>query len=226
MISVIIPSWREGWRLLEAVHAGRAAISEAEFIVVACEEPDSIRESARRDNVVWVDAPRACRGLQLGMGAERARGDIFVFLHADTSMPSGAGRVVEETLARKGVAGGAFRLRFDARHPVLDNVARLSAMTMKASFLGDQCLFCSRSAYRAAGGFRALPLLEDVDFVMRLARIGRVVRLRASVVTSGRRFIRNGPLRQLGVNAALLLAYYAGVSIERLSAIYRGHAAR
>ena len=219
-LSVIIPSWREGPRLLESVRAARSAAGEAELVVAGAEEPDDVRAAVQALGVVWVDAPRPCRGLQLDLGAQRASRDRLVFLHADTRLPDGAARLIHDALAAPGVAGGAFRLRFDRAHPVLDALAWTSALRLPSAFLGDQGLFCTRAAYRAAGGFRPQPLFEDVDLARRLARVGRLVRLRQAVVTSARRFEARGPLRQLVVNAALYLAYRAGVSPRRLSAAY------
>jgi len=220
-ISVIIPAWREGPRLLDAVRAARVACADAELVIVAAEERADVHDAVRAEGAAWVEAPRACRGLQLALGAGRTTGRLLVFLHADTRLPPGAGRMIREALARDGVAGGAFRLRFDRAHPVLDALAWMSGMTLASSFLGDQCLFCTRDAYQAAGGFRPEPLFEDVDLARRLARVGRLVRLRPAVTTSSRRFTSNGPLRQLATNALLMLGYHAGVSPVRLSAIYR-----
>lgn len=219
-LTVIMPSRREGPRLLEAIRAARMAIGEGELVIVACEESADTRDFARAEGVTWIDAPRANRGLQLKLGAERARGRQLVFLHADTRLPIDAGRLVREALSEEGVAGGAFRLRFDRTHPVLELLARMSGLTLSMAFLGDQCLFCTRSAYDSAGGFRALPLFEDVDLVGRLARIGKLVRVRQRVTTSARRFMRNGPFRQFATNAILLFAFHAGVSPARLSGLY------
>ena len=220
VLSVIMPSWREGPRLLEAVRAARMVLGDGEFVVVAYEESADTRDCARAEGVTWVDARRANRGLQLKLGAERARGRHLVFLHADSRLPVDAGRLIRGALTTEGVAGGAFRLSFDRTHPVLDMLAWMSGMTVPTSFLGDQCLFCTRSAYDSAGGFRPEPLFEDVDLAQRLTRVGRLVRLRQAVTTSARRFVSNGPLRQLATNAILLLAFHAGVSPARLSGVY------
>ena len=219
-LSVIIPSWREGPRLLEAVRAARMALGDSECVVVAREESADTRDFARAEGVIWVDAPQANRGLQLKLGAERARGRHLVFLHADSRLPIDASRLIRDALGGEGVAGGAFRLRFDRAHPVLDLLAWMSGMTVRTSFLGDQCFFCTRSAYDSAGGFHPQPLFEDVDFARRLARFGKLVRLRQAVTTSARRFMTHGPLRQLATNALLLLAFHAGVSPAWLSALY------
>jgi rSAM/selenodomain-associated transferase 2 len=207
-LSVVIPSWREGMRLLGAIRAARVALGECEFVVVAYEESADTRDFARAEGVTWVDAPRANRGLQLRLGAERARGRHLVFLHADSRLPIDASRLIRDALEGEGVAGGAFRLRFDWSHPVLDLLAWMSGMTVRTSFLGDQCLFCTRSAYDSAGGFCPQPLFEDVDLARRLARVGKLVRLRQAVTTSARRFMNHGPLRQLATNAVLLFAFW------------------
>jgi len=221
VLSVVIPSWREGPRLLETLSAARLATGEAEFVVVAFEESADIREAARADGVIWIDAPRACRGLQLRLGGEAARGRHLLFLHADSRLPMDAGRLVSDALATPDVSGGAFHLRFDHAHPALDLLSWMSGMTLPASFLGDQSLFCTRVAYDAAGGFQPEPLFEDVDMATRLARVGRLVRLREAVTTSARRFRGNGAFRQLATNALLFAAYCSGVSPRRLSAIYQ-----
>ena len=220
-LSVVVPSWREGPRLLEAVRAARLATGDAEFVVVAYEESADTRDAARAAGVTWIEAPRACRGLQLKMGGEAACGDHLLFLHADTRLPCDARRLIHEALATRGVAGGAFHLRFDHAHPALDLLSWLSGLTLPVTFFGDQCLFCSRETYDAAGGFRPEPLFEDVDLARRLARVGRLLRLRQAVTTSARRFRDNGPFRQLAMNALLLGAYCAGADPRRLSAVYQ-----
>lgn len=219
-LSVVIPSWREGARLLQAIRAVRLALGKGEIVVAAREEAADIRDCARAEGVVWIDCPEANRGLQLALGASRARGTQLVFLHADSRLPVDSGRLIRGALASPHVCGGAFRLRFDQRHPVLDSLSWLSRLTLPTAFLGDQCLFCTREAYDAAGGFRPEPLFEDVDIACRLARVGKLVRLRESVTTSARRFMERGPLRQVVTNGLLMLAFHAGVSPRSLVPVY------
>ena len=221
-LSVIIPSFREGSRLVATVRAVRAVADPCELIVSAFGESDETRREARGEGAVWIDAPQASRGHQLALGAAAARGQALAFLHADTRLPAGAGAAIRAALARPGVAGGAFRLRYDERHVVLDSLAWLSRLRLTTTFLGDQCLFCSRTAYDLAGGFQPEPLFEDVGFARRLARVGRLVRLAQSVTTSARRFIDRGPYRQVAGNAALMLGYHLGVSPGRLNRMYVG----
>ncbi len=219
-LSVIIPSWREGPRLLDAIGAARLALGAVEVVVAAREESAEVRDRARADGVVWVDCPEPNRGQQLALGASHASSPRLVFLHADSRLPVAAGALIHLALDASGVCGGAFRLRFDHRHPALDLLAFMSRVDLPTSFLGDQCMFCVRSAYEAAGGFRAYPLFEDVDLACRLSRVGRLVRVHESVTTSARRFLQRGPYRQLITNAVLMLAFHTGVSPRRLAQVY------
>lgn len=220
ILSVVVPSRGEGARLIDAVREVRRAIRDAEVVVCAYDESEAVRRAVLAEGAEWVEAPRACRGLQLRLGAARASGGLLLFHHVDSRLPAEAGRAMREAMATAGVAGGAFRLRFDARHPVLDALSAASATRFTSGFLGDQSMFCTRSAYEAAGGFRDQPLFEDVDLARRLARIGRLVRLPSPVTTSARRFLARGPLRQLVHNALLLLAFHLGTPPERLAAAY------
>lgn len=223
-LSVVIPSWREGPRLLDTLRAARTALGDCEAVVVASEETDDVREVACAEGAQWIESPRPCRGLQLRMGAGAARGEHVLFLHADSRLPADAGRYVRSALAMPGVSGGAFRLRFDRSHVVLSVLGWLSALAIPTAFLGDQCLFCTKQAYTAAGGFSDQPLFEDVDLARRLARVGRLVRLPQTVTTSARRFTEVGPFRQVLTNAFLMGAFHAGVSPDRLHARYTRHA--
>lgn len=219
-LSVVIPSWREGPRLPEALRAARVAVGRAEFVIAACDEVPAVRDEVLAQGAVWVEAPQASRGLQLKLGAQHAHGRHLMFLHADTRLPPDAGVLVRQALQRSGVAGGAFCLRFDRDHPVLALLGWWSHVSVTTAYLGDQCMFCTRAAYDAAGGFWSEPLFEDVELARRLARVGRLVRLPQSVTTSARRFSANGPRRQSLTNAALLLAFHAGVSPRRLLQMY------
>ncbi len=217
MISVVVPSRSEGDRLRAAIirlcdHDGSVPLSgDAEVVIAAYGESETVRAHAvRHRRLTWVDCPRPCRGEQLARGADAARGEFLLFVHADTRLPSGALQMVATALADPEVVGGGFRVRFDARHPALALLERLSSLPWRNTFLGDQAFFCRRGDYQAAGGFSALPLFEDVDLVQRLARRGRLVRLPGRVTTSARRFVAHGPWRQLALNGWLMVRHYTG----------------
>jgi len=221
-LSIVVPSRGEGAGLARCLAALVRMEAADEIVVAAHGEPVRLARRARRcARLVWVDCPQPGRGLQMNAGACSAHGELLLFLHADTRLPRGAAGMVRAALADPRVAGGAFRLCFDARHPVLDLLARCSAVDWPGSFLGDQGLFCRRAQFGRTGGFWARPLFEDVDLARRLAREGRLVRLHAEVRTSARRFTAAGPWRQLARNAALYAGYRLGADVERLARAYR-----
>ncbi|HYM81319.1 MAG TPA: TIGR04283 family arsenosugar biosynthesis glycosyltransferase [Candidatus Limnocylindria bacterium] len=220
MLSVVVPSHAEGATLLACVAAlSRTAADE---IVVAAHGEADVSKRQLRDcrRLRWVECDRASRGAQLNRGAAAAGGDCLLFLHADSRLPEGAVAGVKAALSTPEIAGGAFRLLFDARHPALRVLEALSALPWRACYLGDQGLFCRREDFEAVGGFDERALFEDVDFALKLARRGRLVRLPLAVTTSARRFHRHGPWRQLATNARLLALYHMGASPGRLARHY------
>jgi len=207
--------------LLVAVAALTGLGEDGEIVVAAHGELRSLRRRAARcPRLRWVECPRPSRGEQLALGARAASGDTLLFLHADTRLPPGAAAAIAGALADPRVVGGAFRLAFDAAHPALTLLSRLSALPWRVAYLGDQGFFCRRADYEAVGGFRPLPLFEDVDLARRLATRGRLARLPAAALTSARRFVAAGPWRQLALNGSLMLRYYGGLAPQALARRY------
>lgn len=164
----------------------------------------------------------APRGARLAKAASSARVPILLFLHADTLLPGGWSRFVEEAIGA-GAVGGAFRLAFDGGGARLATVAFWANVRTALTRVpyGDQAPFVRRDVYEKLGGHRQWPLLEDVEFGSRLKRAGRIVLLPASVRTSPRRYLEKGVLRTLLVNKRLLFRYHLGASPEKLAELYR-----
>ena len=180
----------------------------------------SVEIAAARAGVVLVRCARG-RAAQQNAGAAAASGArVLLFLHADTRLPPDAVARIGEVLAT-GACAGAFRLRFDRRHPLLDIYAAASAVESYWTTFGDQAVFMRRDAFDAVGGFPSLPLLEDVALRRRLKRHGGFAKSRGAVVTSARRFEAEGLLRRQLKNGAILLLYALGVPAGRLVRFYR-----
>ena len=220
-LSVVVPSSREGEGLLRCLETLSGTPGVSEVIVAAHAESETVRRRALQIGAIaWTACPKASRGEQLNRGAVAARGEILLFLHADTVIPTAAAAAIEGALADPEVVGGGFRLAFDARHPALQLLESLSWLSWPTAFFGDQALFCRRHDFQAVGGFPEEPLFEDVGLMLRLARRGRLARLQEPVTTSARRFRASGPWRQLGRNARLLALFHLGVAPQRLARMY------
>jgi rSAM/selenodomain-associated transferase 2 len=155
-------------------------------------------------------------------GAKASRGDVLLFVHADTQLPEHTGRIIDSALADPTVVGGRFDVRFDSSS-VWSRI--ISAFMNRRSRLtgistGDQALFVRRRVFEQLGGFAEIPLMEDIEFSRRLKRAGRIAALRDTVITSFRRWEAQGPLRTILLMWALRFLYWAGVSPLRLSQWY------
>lgn len=160
----------------------------------------------------------------MNAGAAAARGDLLLFLHADTQLPQDFVRDVCAILSRPGIVAGAFRLKIDSRGAGMRFVewaANLRARWFQLPY-GDQALFTSTAMFRTAGGFPELPIMEDVEFVRRVGHRGRIAVAPTAVITSARRWRRRGLARTTCLNLLLLLAYYLGWPPRKLAEWYRG----
>ena len=161
------------------------------------------------------------RALQMNAGAAGAAGEWLLFLHADSALPPGWLQAVADL--GDAVAGGWFRFALDDAAWQARVIEQLVAWRVRHLRLpyGDQGLFVRRSVFQRLGGFRELPLLEDVEFVRRLVRAGRVVELPLALRTSSRRWRRDGWFRRSTKNMAIVGLYLAGVPPARLARWYR-----
>ncbi len=219
-LAVVIPALEEEDRIGRSVASARAP--EVEVLVVDGGSRDATVERAREAGARVVVGPRG-RARQLEAGRQAAAGaEAVLFLHADSQLSAGWERVVRATLADPGVAGGAFRLRFDergARMRFLEWGARLRVSLAKLPY-GDQAIFARASALAAIGGVPQAPIMEDLDLVRALRAQGRLAMLPIPVVTSARRYRARGPLRNWLRNTAALLGWRLGVDRERIAAWY------
>ena len=219
-LSVIIPTLNEESTLGPCVGAVRAVLPQSEIVVADGGSQDGTLAVARSlTGVKALLAPRG-RGPQMNAGAAAATGDVFLFLHADTRLPTDAGTLVRSALVDPGVVGGSFFLGFDSGHPLLRLSTLASRLNRSWTTYGDQGLFFRREVFEKLGGFAPLPLFEDVDFQSRVRRVGQCVKIPKPVTSSARRFLRVGIARQKLINATLVAAYYLGASPHWLARWY------
>lgn len=166
-------------------------------------------------------APRG-RATQMNAGAAIAGGDVLLFLHADTRLPSDADRFILNGLANSKRAWGRFDVHIAGPSVALRIVATVMNLRSRLSgtATGDQAIFVTRSAFAACGGFPDIPLMEDVALSRTLKRIGPPLCLHEKVETSGRRWERDGVLRTIVLMWRLRLAFFLGAEPAALARRY------
>ncbi|MGZ5063299.1 MAG: TIGR04283 family arsenosugar biosynthesis glycosyltransferase [Usitatibacter sp.] len=221
-VSVVMPVLDEAGVVVLALGALRPARSRgAEVIVVDGGSRDGTPALAAPYADRVLQAPRG-RASQMNAGARAARGDVLVFLHADTALPPGALDDLPTRLDRSGRSWGRFDVSIAGSDPMLALVALLMNARSRLTGIatGDQAMFARRDAFERAGGFPGIPLMEDIALSKALKRESAPLCLRDRVVTSGRRWEKHGTLRTIVLMWRLRLAYAFGADPRRLARRY------
>ena len=220
MISVVIPTLNEAAGLPRTVATLRDALTlgACEIIVSDCGSADDTIRVARVLGARVV-CGGACRGNAMNRGAAVATGEVLLFLHADTRLPTGFDRAICRAVGN-GCVGGAFDFSFGA-HDRARGLAKQKLKLVKIlnrtrfrwhrTFYGDQAIFCRRDVFAAIGGYDAKPLFEDARFSRRMGQVGRTAILQPAVKTSPRRFVERGVLRQMTLDMLLMALDNCGV---------------
>lgn len=224
-LSIVIPTLNEAAVIvgtLEALWPLRAAGHEI-IVVDAGDDATAVLAAPLADRVVR--SPRG-RAVQMNRGAAAARGEVLLFLHVDTRLPDGAAALVLDGLKRSGRRWGRFDVRLSGRHPLLRLVERAMSIRSRLTGIatGDQAIFVERALFERVGGFPEIALMEDIALSRRLNREGRPLCLNDRVVTSSRRWDRDGVLRTILLMWWLRLRYFFGSDPVDLARAYvRSH---
>ncbi len=191
-----------------------------DVVVVDGGSDDGGYDLLTHSELTCISAPRG-RASQMNAGAGAGRGDVILFLHADTELPPDACSQIEAAV-NGGAVGGFFRVRLDSERPLLRLVGSMitarSGLTGVAT--GDQAIFVTRETFVQLGGVPPLPLFEDVELCTRLRGLGKIVRLAGTVTTSARRWENHGPWRTILQMWLLRAGYTLGLSPRVLARYY------
>ena len=207
--SVIIPALDEAAWVGRAVQHIKQIDDTVEVIVVDGGSGDATCGEARAAGAEVIAARRG-RGPQCRAGARLARGEILLFLHADTFLPADAFALLDDCFADRDVKIGTFRLRFDRDHWLLSLYAFWARFDSPLTRFGDQGIAIRRGFYQELGGFPDWQRFEDVHLLRQARRCTQIHSFPAAVITSARRFERDGLVRTQLRNARLLLGYLCG----------------
>ena len=220
-LSIIMPVLDEA----AAIEAALRALSlyrarGVELIVVDGGSSDGTPDLARPLSDRVLTAARG-RALQMNAGAAVARGDVLLFLHADTQLPADADRQVADGLNRSGRVWGRFDIRIEGGGLLRMVAAMMNTRSRLTGIAtGDQAMFVTRAAFDAVGGFPPIALMEDLALSARLKRIRRPLALGARVTTSPRRWHEHGTLRTILKMWRLRLGFFLGADPAKLARQY------
>lgn len=222
-LSIIVPVLNEAAGLPKLLAAlGSLVDAGVEVIVVDGGSSDGSFELAMASEAVALQSPQG-RAHQMNTGAAQARGDVFMFLHADTRLPEQAYAHIEAGLAGSASVWGRFDVAIAGKSSLLRIVATLMNWRSRLTGIatGDQAMFVTRQAFEAVGGFPELPLMEDVELSKRLKAISPPLCLRDRVTTSGRRWETHGVWRTIFLMWRTRWRYWRGADVRELARTYR-----
>jgi rSAM/selenodomain-associated transferase 2 len=221
-ISLIVPVLNEASDIVDSLSVLQSLRAAGhELIVVDGGSTDDSIASCRPYSDRVIRSPRG-RSRQMNAGASAAGGDILLFLHADTFLPVGADRLIIEGLKRHQKSWGRFDVRLSGKHLLLRVVGYLMNVRSRitGTATGDQAIFVRRELFEEVGGFPDIDLMEDIALSKRLKRKGSPLCLWQRVLTSSRRWERNGILRTILFMWRLRLLYFLGSDPGRLAQQY------
>jgi rSAM/selenodomain-associated transferase 2 len=221
-LSIIVPVLNEAATIEAALNAlAELRVRGHQVIVVDGGSSDNTTALSKplADDVI--SNPRG-RAMQMNAGAAIARGDVLLFLHADTRLPKDADRLILDGLANSAHRWGRFDIDIEGAHRLLPVIAfmmnRRSRLTGIAT--GDQAMFVTAQTFASSRGFPEIALMEDIAFSRALKRVSPPLCLRARVVTSGRHWEQRGVVRTMFLMWWLRLAYFLGASPDTLARQY------
>jgi rSAM/selenodomain-associated transferase 2 len=221
-LSIIMPVLDEAATIVATLDALAPPRERGAEVIVVDGGSDDDTVALARPLADQVSAAPRGRASQMNAGAAIARGDVFLFLHADTRLPVDADRLILDGLAGSARAWGRFNVAIEGAHPLFPAIAffmnarsRLTGITT-----GDQAMFVTRDAFAAVGGFPDITLMEDITLARDLKRVSWPLCLSARVTTSGRRWEQRGVVRTILLMWRLRLMYFFGAKPEELAKRY------
>lgn len=179
----------------------------------------SLRNSKR---IRLICGSKKGRASQMNAGAKKARGELLFFLHADVQPVKTALIHIQDALSRSNIVGGAFTIRMNSSRPLMRLINALTVYKTRLSKTpyGDHGIFVRKKDFQKIGGYRDLPLMEDIQFCRDLRRLGKIEILKQPILTSTRRLEKEGPLYGIMRNFVLSTLFAFGVSAEKLARHY------
>lgn len=223
-ISIIIPVLNEEYWIARVLSPLQPLRRKGHEVIVV--DGGSVDRSCERANPFCnqvIKAPRG-RSRQMNVGAKSSKGEILLFLHADTFLPNEADRLIYEAISETGRSWGYFKVNLSGRHPILRIVEFLMNQRSKITRIatGDQTIFVKRELFEAIGGFPEIDLMEDIALCKILKKYSPPLYISTPVLTSSRRWEERGILRTILLMWFLRFAFFLRADPKQLVKLYYG----
>ena len=220
-ISIIIPVLNEALAISTVIQRLADAANIEVIVVDGGSQDETVNIAKSFDIKVICTTPS--RASQMNAGAAIAKGDILLFLHGDTILPTNFDTLIRQALQDTQIMAGAFELRIDSERRGVRLIERM--VNLRSHFLsmpyGDQAIFVKASVFQDIGGFPNLPIMEDFELIRCLRQQGKIAIISAPVITSGRRWEKLGVVKTTLINQLIVAGYFIGIPPEELVGWYR-----
>jgi len=229
-LSIIIPVLNETALIKEIMnHLRMLSFAGDTEIIVVDGNPGgntikSLEESGRGKVNVKSILSAEGRGVQMNSGASAAGGDVLLFLHVDTFIGQKTLEKINTVFDQYDVIGGAFDFRINSERKIFRIIEKTASLRSRITRIpyGDQAVFIKKDYFNQIGGFSPIPIMEDVELMIRIKKRGDKIKILSDTVqTSSRRWEEEGILFCTLRNWMLIILYYLGVSPEKLSRFYQ-----
>ncbi|MBL7055350.1 TIGR04283 family arsenosugar biosynthesis glycosyltransferase [Candidatus Woesearchaeota archaeon] len=222
MISIVIPVYNESKIILECLDSIYSQNENYEIIIVDSGKDKTLKKinSIKNKKIKYFRSSKG-RSLQMNLGSRYSEGDVLLFLHADSVLPVNALEEIEKSI-REGHVGGGFFQQFKENNFLLKLVSFRSNFRSSffKIFFGDQAIFVKKEVFEKLGGFKQIPIMEDLDFSKRMKKLGKLKTIKNKITISRRKYLEKGIIRLSFVYFILMIMYHLGFSYEKIKKVY------
>jgi len=221
-LSIIVPVFNEAGTIISFLEPlQRLRERGHELIIVDGGSNDETPVLAKPLSDKCVTAKKG-RAAQMNLGALVASGEVYMFLHADTLLPVNSDNFVEKAMVKTKRKWGRFNIKLSGKGITLRLIGWLMNLRSRLTGIatGDQCIFVEAETFKQIGGFKNIPLMEDIAFSKALKKVSRPICLKQKALTSSRRWEQYGVWRTIFLMWKLRWAYFRGVDPKKLAAKY------
>ncbi len=225
--SIIVPVLHESERINGLIEYLTRLDFEKNIEIIVVDgdlERDTLRV-IRSGRVIKISSEKG-RAKQMNAGALVAKGEFLIFLHADTELPPQAFKKIHSLMGRREYVGGAFNLSIKSDRLIFKVIGALASLRSRLSRMpfGDQAIFIRKEYFKRIGGYKDIAIMEDVELMRRIRKSGNKIRILGDrVMTSPRRWEKEGVIYCTARDWTLQTLYFLGFSADKLSKFYKSN---